>query len=210
MTDTERTIRCIALTSLVPSPENVRKTPAEGSAFEQLKASIAAHGLLENLLVRPQAGDAEAETRYEVIAGGRRLAALSRWPTTALSRPIIPFPATSSRTMTTPPSCRSWKTPCARPCTRPTRSRRLRASPPTAAPSRKSPRGSASPSARWNRGCGSATPRRNCWRPTGRGTWDCSACRRSASPPIRSCSSPCGRNSRPSTTARACGRSAGS
>ena len=76
MTNTERTIRCIALTSLVPSPENVRKTPAEGSAFEQLKASIAAHGLLENLLVRPRATDTEAATRYEVVAGGRRLAAL--------------------------------------------------------------------------------------------------------------------------------------
>ena len=74
MTDTERTIRCIALHSLVPSPENVRKTPAEGSAFDQLKASIAAHGLLENLLVRPQTADAgaEAETPYEVIAGARR------------------------------------------------------------------------------------------------------------------------------------------
>ena len=76
MTDTERTIRCIALSSLVPSPENVRKTPAEGAAFDQLKASIAAHGLLENLLVRPQAADTEPETRYEVVAGGRRLAAL--------------------------------------------------------------------------------------------------------------------------------------
>ena len=31
MTDTERTIRCIALHSLVPSPENVRKTPADGA-----------------------------------------------------------------------------------------------------------------------------------------------------------------------------------
>ena len=76
MTDTERTIRCIALHSLVPSPENVRKTPPEGAAFDQLKASIAAHGLLKNLLVRPQAADTEGETRYEVVAGARRLAAL--------------------------------------------------------------------------------------------------------------------------------------
>ena len=76
MTATERTIRCIALTSLVPSPENVRKTPAEGSAFDQLKASIAAHGLLKNLLVRPHAAGTDGETRYEVVAGGRRLAAL--------------------------------------------------------------------------------------------------------------------------------------
>ena len=92
MTDTERTIRCIALHSLVPSPENVRKTPAEGSAFDQLKASIAAHGLLENLLVRPQPGDAEAETRYEVIAGGRRLAALKSLAADGAAAPDHPVP----------------------------------------------------------------------------------------------------------------------
>ena len=92
MTDTERTIRCIALTSLVPSPENVRKTPAEGSAFDQLKASIAAHGLLENLLVRPWAGDAEAENRYEVIAGARRLAALQSLADDGAVTPDHPVP----------------------------------------------------------------------------------------------------------------------
>ena len=92
MTDTERTIRCIALHSLVPSPENVRKTPAEGSAFDQLKASIAAHGLLENLLVRPQAADTEGETRYEVIAGGRRLAALQSLAADGAVAPDHPVP----------------------------------------------------------------------------------------------------------------------
>ena len=92
MTDTERTIRCIALHSLAPSPENVRKTPAEGSAFDQLKASIAAHGLLENLLVRPQAADAEAETRYEVIAGARRLAALKSLADEGAVAPDHPVP----------------------------------------------------------------------------------------------------------------------
>ncbi len=76
MSHSERTIRCIPLHSLILSPANVRKTPAEGSAFEQLKTSIAAHGLLENLLVRPAEPDAEDTGRYEVVAGGRRLAAL--------------------------------------------------------------------------------------------------------------------------------------
>ena len=61
MSDSERTIRCLPLHSLIPSPLNVRKTPAEGAAFEQLKASIAAHGLLENLLVQPAQGNGEAE-----------------------------------------------------------------------------------------------------------------------------------------------------
>ena len=92
MTATERTIRCIALTSLVPSPENVRKTPAEGAAFEQLKASIAAHGLLKNLLVRPQAADTEDETRYEVVAGGRRLAALQSLADKGAVAPDHPVP----------------------------------------------------------------------------------------------------------------------
>ena len=76
MSDSHRTIRCLPLNSLIPSPRNVRKTPAEGAAFEQLKASIAAHGLLENLLVQPAQGHGEADGRHEVVAGGRRLAAL--------------------------------------------------------------------------------------------------------------------------------------
>ena len=76
MSDSERTIRCLPLHSLIPSPLNVRKTPAEGAAFEQLKASIAAHGLLENLLVQPAQGNGEADGCHEVVAGARRLAAL--------------------------------------------------------------------------------------------------------------------------------------
>ena len=76
MSDSDRTIRCLPLNSLIPSPQNVRKTPAEGAAFEQLKASIAAHGLLENLLVQPAQGNGEADGCHEVIAGARRLAAL--------------------------------------------------------------------------------------------------------------------------------------
>ena len=76
MSDSDRTIRCLPLHSLVPSPQNVRKTPAEGAAFEQLKASIAAHGLLENLLVQPARENGEADERHEVVAGARRLAAL--------------------------------------------------------------------------------------------------------------------------------------
>ena len=76
MSDSERTIRCLPLNSLIPSPLNVRKTPAEGAAFEQLKASIAAHGLLENLLVQPAQGNGERDDCHEVVAGARRLAAL--------------------------------------------------------------------------------------------------------------------------------------
>ena len=92
MSDSERVIRCIALHFLVPSPENARKTPAEGAAFAQLKASIAAHGLLENLLVRPQPPKADGEIRYEVIAGGRRLAALQALADEGAVAPDRPVP----------------------------------------------------------------------------------------------------------------------
>lgn len=76
MTDTERTLRYLPLDRIVPPRESVRKTLAEGSVCKQLKASIAAHGLLENLLVRPAVRDDNDDDRYEIVAGARRLAAL--------------------------------------------------------------------------------------------------------------------------------------
>jgi ParB family chromosome partitioning protein len=66
------TIEMIPLNKLIPSPANVRKTGAL-TGIEELAASIAAHGLLQNLQVRP--GE---KGKYEVVAGGRRLAALHR------------------------------------------------------------------------------------------------------------------------------------
>ncbi len=69
-------IRDIPLSKLVPSPQNVRRTGRE-AGIEELAASIAAHGLLQSLSVRPVLDGEGAETgRYEVIGGGRRLAAL--------------------------------------------------------------------------------------------------------------------------------------
>src|SRR3546814_12597642 len=66
-------IQNIRLDRLVKSPRNVRKTPSSGAADAELKASIAVHGLQQNLVVTPANGDGA----YEVIAGGRRLAALN-------------------------------------------------------------------------------------------------------------------------------------
>jgi ParB family transcriptional regulator, chromosome partitioning protein len=63
-------IQPIPLNKLVPSPENVRKTGATAGVAE-LAAQIKAHGLLQNLTVRPAEGG-----KFEVIAGRRRLAAL--------------------------------------------------------------------------------------------------------------------------------------
>ena len=76
MHDPERDIRDIPLSQLELSPDNVRKTPADASAFTELKASIAAHGLLENLIARAMEPGADGPGRYAVIAGGRRLAAM--------------------------------------------------------------------------------------------------------------------------------------
>jgi ParB family chromosome partitioning protein len=60
----------ISLKALVHSPANVRKTGTK-IGIDELAASIAAHGLLQNLQVRPV-----ADEKYEVVAGARRLAAL--------------------------------------------------------------------------------------------------------------------------------------
>ena len=76
MHDPERDIRDILLSQLELSPDNVRKTPADDSAFTELKASIAAHRLLENLIARSMEPGPDGAGRYAVIAGGRRLAAM--------------------------------------------------------------------------------------------------------------------------------------
>ena len=69
-------IRDVPLSRLGLAPENVRKTPADESAQAQLKASIEAHGLLENLVARTDGTDDDGNERFAVVAGGRRLAAL--------------------------------------------------------------------------------------------------------------------------------------
>lgn len=61
----------IPLSRLTRSPRNVRKTG--GTSIADLAASIAHHGLLQNLIVLPA-----DDGRYEVVAGARRLAALQQ------------------------------------------------------------------------------------------------------------------------------------
>src|ERR1700677_1756884 len=64
------TTQFIALEKLEKSPFNVRKTLTR-AGIEEMKASILAHGLMQNLVVTA-AGDGT----YLVVAGSRRLAAL--------------------------------------------------------------------------------------------------------------------------------------
>ena len=59
----------IPLSKLVPSPANVRKTGGRDLGIEELAASIAAHGLLQNLTVRPVLDAERNET--EVRGRGR-------------------------------------------------------------------------------------------------------------------------------------------
>ncbi len=72
----EPLIREIPLSSLALAPENVRKTPPDPRADAELKASIAALGLLENLVVRTDDSAEDSAERYAVVAGGRRLKAM--------------------------------------------------------------------------------------------------------------------------------------
>jgi len=75
-TNVTTTITDISLAKLVPSPANTRRTGA-GAGIEALAASIRAHGLLQSLVVRLKLdGTGEPTGRFEVVAGGRRLAAL--------------------------------------------------------------------------------------------------------------------------------------
>ena len=60
----------VPLSQLRPSKRNVRKTPR--MSIPELAASIQRVGLLQNLIIIA-AADGE---HYEVVAGGRRLAAL--------------------------------------------------------------------------------------------------------------------------------------
>lgn len=66
----------ILLCHLQRSRTNVRKTNPKDN-IKELAASIAAHGLLQNLTVRALGNDAgKGPAKYEVVAGARRLAAL--------------------------------------------------------------------------------------------------------------------------------------
>ena len=70
----------IPLNKLKKSPNNARKTPHSEAAIEGYAASIAAKGILQNLVVEPELdGEGVATGFYLVTIGeGRRLAQLPR------------------------------------------------------------------------------------------------------------------------------------
>lgn len=65
-------VQQIRLAKLTKSPDNVRRTPPSQAEHDQLKADIAARGLLQPLVVRPGV----RKGHFEVVAGGRRLEVL--------------------------------------------------------------------------------------------------------------------------------------
>jgi ParB family chromosome partitioning protein len=65
----------IPVRNLVLSPLNVRKK--QGGGIEELAALIASQGLIHNLVVSEQTKKGKKTGKYEVVAGGRRLAALN-------------------------------------------------------------------------------------------------------------------------------------
>ncbi|SEO26336.1 chromosome partitioning protein, ParB family [Nitrosospira multiformis] len=71
----ETTITRIPVKNLVISPLNVRKK--QGTGIEELAALIASQGLIHNLVVTSQLKKGKKTGKYEVVAGGRRLAALN-------------------------------------------------------------------------------------------------------------------------------------
>jgi ParB family transcriptional regulator, chromosome partitioning protein len=71
---TASAVRTIPLDKLVLSPANVRKTPPSAAEEAELKASIRARGLKQNLVVHPASLD--PNDVHAVVAGGRRLKAL--------------------------------------------------------------------------------------------------------------------------------------
>ena len=94
MHNPERYIRDIPLSQLELSPDNVRKTPADASAFTELKASIAAHGLLENLIARSMGPGADGIGATRLSPAGGGLPRCRRWPPRARWKRITPCPAT--------------------------------------------------------------------------------------------------------------------
>jgi ParB family chromosome partitioning protein len=70
----------IPLNKLKKSPRNARKTPHSGAIIESYAASIAAKGILQNLVVEPECDGEGAETGFYFVSigEGRRLAQLLR------------------------------------------------------------------------------------------------------------------------------------
>ena len=155
-------LRHIPLGRLELSPDNARRTPANDASLAELKASIAAHGLLENLIVRPPGRRRRGPPR-----GDRRRAPARRDAGAGQGRRPGPrLPGALPRLQRRRPVARAVarrEHGSRRNAPRPTRWRPSAASPTTARPPPRSPPASASGSARSSSACAWAARRRSCW-----------------------------------------------
>ena len=87
---TSSKVRTIALSQLVLSPANVRKTAATAAEDMALEASIRAEGILQNLIVHALPVDGKGV--YAVDAGGRRLRILQKLAAEGVIEPDHPVP----------------------------------------------------------------------------------------------------------------------
>ena len=172
----ETLIREIPLSRLALAPENVRKTPPDPQADTALKASIAAIGLLENLVVRADESAEDGAERYAVVAGGRRLKAMQALVEDKVFDADHPVPC-QVRTGDAEPSELSLAENVIRIAMHPADQvvAFSEAGPGPASRSPPSRRVSARPSASSSSACASATRRPSCWTPTGptRSAWRC-------------------------------------
>jgi ParB-like nuclease domain len=112
-------ISSLPLNKLVASPDNVRKTAGADSALQELAASIAAHGLLQSLVVRRS-----KKGRFAVVAGGRRLSALRLLADAGKIEADYAVPCqVLGNGADAAEISRAPRTACASRCTRPTSSR---------------------------------------------------------------------------------------
>ena len=72
-------IRLIPLRNLRPSGRNARTTAAPAEAMRELEASLEAHGLLENLVVRAH----DDGKTFDVVGGGGGCRPSGPWPRSA-------------------------------------------------------------------------------------------------------------------------------
>lgn len=144
--------RPLPLRLLELAPENARSTPAGAAADAELKASIAAHGILVNFVVLPAAAG-----RFAVVAGGRRLAMLKALAAEGVLDADHPVPCRIQPDAEDAHELSLAENVARAACTPRTRRSRSARSPTRARPRRASPRGSGCPSTPSRSACGSGT-----------------------------------------------------
>lgn len=117
----------VPLNCLTVSDMNVRRTPTDSSADAELKASLAAHGLLQNLVVHR---NESIEGHYDVDASRRRVSLLKELAAEGVIGDDFPVPCLliedASLAVEVSLIENTMRPGCGSACIRPTRWRRSR------------------------------------------------------------------------------------